>query len=140
VWGILCLLLIALWVRSYDVADFVWGPVHSTRAFTFDSIRGRLVLTTSIAPPGTSPMPLEYGSDRGGRDFLDFKGNVLGFYLWRDAFSVMIVIPYWFLALATAALTATPWLRWRFSLRTLLIGMTVVAVVLGLAIVASRGS
>ena len=30
------------------------------------------------------------------------------------------------------SLLALPWIRWRFSLRTLLIGMTVVAVALGL--------
>ena len=34
--------------------------------------------------------------------------------------------------LLMAALAAVPWLRWRFSLRTLLIAMTLVAVVLGI--------
>jgi hypothetical protein len=38
------------------------------------------------------------------------------------------------------ALSAAPLLHWRFSLRTLLIAMTMVAIVLGLAAVMLRGS
>ena len=30
-------------------------------------------------------------------------------------------------------MSAVPWMRWRFSVRTLLIGMTVAAVMMGLA-------
>ena len=43
-------------------------------------------------------------------------------------------IPYWFLTLFSAALAAAPWLRWRFSLRTLLLAITLIAVVLGLIV------
>jgi hypothetical protein len=46
--------------------------------------------------------------------------------------------PYWFLALISVALTAAtaPWklVSWRFSLRTLLIATTLVALVLGLIV------
>jgi hypothetical protein len=41
-----------------------------------------------------------------------------------------IGIPYWLLTLGTAALAALPELRCHFSLRTLLIAMTLVAVAL----------
>jgi branched-subunit amino acid ABC-type transport system permease component len=43
-------------------------------------------------------------------------------------------LPHWFIAGFFAAFAATTWvrqLRWRFSLRTLLIATTLVAVVLG---------
>jgi hypothetical protein len=45
-----------------------------------------------------------------------------------------LVIPLWFLVFVAAGIAAAPWLSWsrRFSLRTLLIGMTVVAILLGL--------
>ena len=45
-----------------------------------------------------------------------------------------VIVPYWLLILSTAAITITPWLRWptRFSLRTLLIATTLVALLLGL--------
>jgi hypothetical protein len=45
-------------------------------------------------------------------------------------------IPIWFLAGLSGVLAATPWIRWihRFSLRTLLIATTLVAVGLGLIV------
>jgi hypothetical protein len=46
--------------------------------------------------------------------------------------------PHWFAMLTALAIAATPWLRWRFSLRTLLIATTLVAVVLGLIVWLSR--
>jgi hypothetical protein len=49
-----------------------------------------------------------------------------------------IRLPYWLLALIAAILGALPWLRWRFSLRTMLIGMTVVAALLGALVWAVR--
>jgi hypothetical protein len=48
-----------------------------------------------------------------------------------------IVVPYWFLLLVCIGLAAVlwlPWLPWKFSLRTLLIASTVLAVVLGLVV------
>jgi hypothetical protein len=49
-----------------------------------------------------------------------------------------LVIPYWSLVLVTPLLAVAPWIRWRFSLRTVLIATTLVAVVLGLIVYASR--
>jgi hypothetical protein len=49
-----------------------------------------------------------------------------------------ISIPYSLPLVFAAALAAFPWLPWRFSLRTLLIGMTALAVVLGAAVWASK--
>jgi hypothetical protein len=46
-------------------------------------------------------------------------------------------VPGWSLILASAVLAAIPWIR-RFSLRTLLIAMTLIAVVLGLIVYAAR--
>jgi hypothetical protein len=48
-------------------------------------------------------------------------------------------VPFWYTILFSAILAASPWLRyftWRFSLRTLLIATTLVAVVLGTGSVA----
>jgi len=49
-------------------------------------------------------------------------------------------VPIWMLGALVLALAAVPWIRWsaRFSVRTLLIATTLVAVVLGLAIYAAR--
>jgi hypothetical protein len=47
-------------------------------------------------------------------------------------------VPHWFPFVITATVAAAPWIRWRFSLRTLLIAMTLVAVVLGTLVWLSR--
>jgi hypothetical protein len=47
-------------------------------------------------------------------------------------------IPYWLLVLTATSLTAAPWFRWRFSLKMLLVAMTMVAVVLGLLVYFGR--
>jgi hypothetical protein len=43
-------------------------------------------------------------------------------------------VPYWFAVMLMIVASATPWFPLRFSLRTLLIATTLVAVVLGLAV------
>ena len=47
---------------------------------------------------------------------------------------VGLAVPYWWLVWPTSLLVMLPWIHWRFSLRTLLIATTLVAVVLGLIV------
>ncbi len=47
-------------------------------------------------------------------------------------------IPHWFVIILAATSGIVPWLRWHFSLRTLLIATTLIALVLGLAVYAAR--
>jgi hypothetical protein len=49
-----------------------------------------------------------------------------------------IVLPYWMIYLLTSAAAASPWLRWRFSLRTLLISITLLALILGTIFTTTR--
>jgi hypothetical protein len=48
------------------------------------------------------------------------------------------MVPHWFCVAFIAALIAAPWLRFRFSLRTLLIATTLVTVGLGLAVYVAK--
>jgi hypothetical protein len=68
------------------------------------------------------------------------RNSIAGFFIERDSPQFTVGIPYWFPVLALAALTATHWIRptWQFSLRTLLIAMTLVAVGLGAVVYTSR--
>ena len=52
--------------------------------------------------------------------------------------SAEFVLPHLFVLFLIATLAALPWIRWQFSLRTLLIATTLVAVVLGLIVYATR--
>ena len=62
--------------------------------------------------------------------------------LWRwetdEVGSFYVDVPHWFLAILLASIATAPWLRWRFSLRTLLIATTLVAVVLAIIVWMSR--
>ncbi len=64
----------------------------------------------------------------------------LGFRVGDGVLRSEIVVPHWFLVLLSAAFAAAPWIRWsnRFSLRALLIGTTIVAVLLGAIVYAIR--
>jgi hypothetical protein len=57
-----------------------------------------------------------------------------GYYVEDDT---QVVVPHWFLILISAFIAAVPWLTRlrRFSLRTLLIAITLVAVGLGIVVV-----
>jgi hypothetical protein len=59
-------------------------------------------------------------------------------YPWGREYS--ITIRHWTLAFAFVLFVITPWIRWskRFSLRTLLIATTLIAVALGLIAYANR--
>jgi len=132
-WGVLCLLLIVLWVRSYWVCDIFcirlgypinqWMQSHDgglmydpsanlvqSEFFKWITHPAAEFRNHEVITPSTSP--------------------VLGFR-WSKGIKTRAVIPHWFLTSVFFGLAATPWLPWRFSLRTLLIGMTVAAIGLG---------
>jgi hypothetical protein len=65
--------------------------------------------------------------------------SYLGFQVFSNSVSQGFAVPCWFCVGITALLSAGPWLTYRFSLRTLLIATTLVAVLLGLSGYALRG-
>jgi len=56
--------------------------------------------------------------------------NILGFRFGTNDYSM---IPYWFVLLLAAVVGTVPWIRFIFSLRTMLIAVTAIAALLGLA-------
>jgi hypothetical protein len=127
-----CLLLVALWIRSYWRSDGV-TYFHGSSTFGCESEWGRLLPYSQTLPP-VKVKWLAASKDIGGETP---QTPHPAFRLVRYPGYFSICIPYWFPATITAALAAAPWLPgWskRFSLRTLLVATTVVAVVLGLAV------
>jgi hypothetical protein len=62
--------------------------------------------------------------------------NLLGFD-WQGTWKqISLAIPYWFPILLSALLAVIPWLKPRFSLRTVLIAMAIVSIAMTLAIIA----
>ena len=132
-WGIACVLLCVLWVRSYWLGDglqIISPPLH--RHLILDSTRGRIGLFAGDrlsqfwlvrweSQPITPEFIAEWRKDPPKN--LGFDIVTLGMH--------GIFMPVWFPVLVFAAFGILPWLSWRFSLRTLLVATTVVATVLG---------
>jgi hypothetical protein len=96
-WGIMAVLFVALWVRSYSHDDF-------------------LVKTAS---PGFPVLESSEGQ----------------FTYFFSPSAAIPDVPYWLPVVSFSAVATAPWFRqvhWSFSLRTLLITTTLVAVGLGL--------
>ena len=118
VWGVACLLLIALWVRSYWWLDFLYYQYSATHCLRVILHGGNVLLLTEAS----QGQALTYGSVRQS-----------GF----DS-TVWYVVPIWFFSVLVSLAAIAPWLPWRFSLRTLLIAMTLAGLLLGAIVMAVK--
>jgi hypothetical protein len=135
-WSAVCaiafVLLIVLWVRSYWRLQILERRTGS-QAIQISSVKGRVAIAR-IDP--RAAIKRSYLSVTAG-DSADWRnGGVLGFRYYHDGWITALIAPHWLPALLSAALAVIPWISrsWRFSLRTLLIVTTLIAVVLGLMV------
>jgi hypothetical protein len=144
--GALCLLLIALWVRSYSRwGGFAISPVKDTVVQVY-GVKGRAELLIAHAVGyGASPQfhitPIDPINDESVAILDDRMQRLasprLGFGFWAGSNGALVIVPGWFLVSVAAASAVSPWLPWRFSLRTLLIASTLVAIILGIIVVSN---
>jgi hypothetical protein len=136
--GVIAMLLMALWVRSYSVVDS-WQDHRLGKTWHIQSYRGRIILFTlpQLRERGYSGVPFH---TRLTADNRPISGSNTRMTNWGLA-NRICVVPCWTVALCSAAFTVVPWMQWskRFSLRTLLIVMTLVAVAIGVAVMTLRG-
>ena len=135
-WGVAAVLIIVLWVRSY----WCWDAVtyfNGSSTFGFESQWGRMLpYSQSFPSQNTQWMLLSDGIAKAPP-----QGTHPPFRLVMYPGYFSLCLPYWVLTTGATLLAGLPWahrLRWRFSLRSLLIATTLVAAVLGLIIWASR--
>jgi hypothetical protein len=144
-WWALCAIAAALlclmWVRSYwwiDSLDASNTLAHES-TFRLASVAGRTTLTLALNAADDDDALVVYN-----RVPIDPQTRYLEF--WRVLFRIkfdegrwLISVPYWLSLLAVAALAvAVPRLRWRFTLRTLLIAMAALSLLLWIVISALR--
>jgi hypothetical protein len=132
-WGLACVLLIVLWVRSYWKWDFVIAvPFQGAETKGAESYTGTASLQSIDRndPPHWSWSVFEIDEDALGVFAACRENTHFGFGVEREGNRWAILVPHWFLLLLAAAVAVAPWLR--FSLRTLLIATTLVALVLGI--------
>jgi hypothetical protein len=137
--AIACVLLIALWVRSYWVADAALWRLSKENGYQAISTYGRLMLSKQDVRNSIWPS-WEIQIIGNGYNIKRRAPTVLGFRIDRVPLCDILTVPFWFPVLMTGVGGIFPWIRWsnRFSLRTLLITTTLVAGVLGLIVVLSR--
>jgi hypothetical protein len=132
--GILCAVLIALWVRSYKSEDRVSGAINSVGVRLYSS-RGWIVCFRNN---GIGPAQYTWSIELGRNYWLTPTDSRLRFsspaVFFGKAATANISIPHWPIIAIAVALAVAPWLRYRFTLRTLLICMTLIAVALGLVV------
>ncbi len=149
-WGIAAVLLIAIWVRSYSFFDFCEVPASGHSSLHLQSAHGRVVLF--VLPDfhelriGGVPTPnvILAGELTQPMIGINIPGGISISVPPYDSARIHVT-PFWLVALIGCILAAIiggiPWLPWwstRFSLRTLLIGTTLVAIGLGLIVWAAQ--
>jgi hypothetical protein len=140
VWGVACLLLVVLWVRSSSILDVLQVRISSADVLALGSAEG--VCYLSKFPSNTEPKLWRIG-------YLEmdvyFQGRTsarlppFGVNRWTPSHGV-VTVPHWTASLFFAMVAAAPWHKWptQFSLRTLLIITTLVGLGLGLIVYAAR--
>jgi hypothetical protein len=141
-WGLACVLLIALSVRSFYWRDSIYhDPPAKPDGQLPDivgviSFHGNVILTQYIDPFSEAE---GWGiANELLDDDIEIPATTLGFALRRDTDGVSVSIPYWLLIAVCGTLAVATWIDGGFSLRALLIVTTLIAVVLGLIVWISR--
>jgi hypothetical protein len=139
-WGVVAVLLCVLWVRSYWICDEV-AKVDGMGYFpTLGSNSGTVYYARSKISIFLSPDSPIYSQSWTYRCQDATKPQTLFRWSPNSEWYVSIYVPYWLPVLVTVAIAAGLWLPSRFSLRTLLIATTLVAVALGLIVWVSRAA
>ncbi len=145
VWGLAAVLLVALWVRSYWWVDEAALGSLSDRFIRIASSAGEFAIDEDKVPPAVTfpprwdSLPQMKGHTKLAPDFNEPRWAASIGFRWKFVPTAgMIIIPLWFPTGLFATLAVAPWIRWHFTLRTLLIATTLVAVVLGTIVWFSR--
>jgi hypothetical protein len=139
--GIVCVLLIVLWVRSYTWADSLRIPRSVKRAeyYFINSSDGLVYMNLKLygsSEPGFGVVSDAIVDEALFADDATPLHDCHWFRIVRIGGQTVVYVSDLSLVLFSAVLAAAPWVRWskRFSLRTLLIATTLVAVGLGLIV------
>lgn len=122
--GLVTVALCVLWVRSYEVRDDIIHWNGTRFGIHFQSNYGTLSYGRAGTTSGYSAWVVGTGEPHPASQRLRITAAANS---WR------VYVPFWLLVVVTATVAWAPWIP-RFSLRTLLIATTLVAVALGLGI------
>jgi hypothetical protein len=136
-----CALLIALWVRSFPWDDQLQFPLRSTHGVVLNSLHGGVLISilwkdnvNIVRRCATEHHKMRRNQVLGSTIDGPFQ------LLINDGGTLAILVPHWLFVLFGTFLAAIPCVPWpnRFSLRTLLITTTLIALALGTTIYFSQ--
>ncbi len=130
-----CLLLIGLWVRSYEWHEGLHFYYGQWRSIHFWS-QGGVAFISFLNNFSDGPFFTRHSAQIAFVQTGGYKPSLVP-YLEFTEYGSNFLLPFWLLISLSAALAYVPWLPWwstRFSLRTLLIMMTIVAALLGMGV------
>jgi hypothetical protein len=133
-WGVLTVFLCVSWVRSYWRSDLAYGA-YNGRWFQYASERGQVDAIIALAGGGDNHFRVS------GVPFFGEPVSDLEFGFQPMEHGLLVKSPHYALVTIATCLALIPWARrisYRFSLRTLLIVMTLVATGLGAVVWLSR--
>jgi hypothetical protein len=146
-----CVLLVALWVRSYTRHDGIRGLIPVNQRFSLSSAYGSIRFATfdrSFDEMFSGYRASDWGLSSSRMDRRPSMTLVntpltnfgLGFAGSSDRYGIVAIVPTWFVVGFTLTVGVAPWFanRLTFSLRTLLIATTLVAIVLGMVVYLAR--
>jgi|SRR3954447_17063187 hypothetical protein len=143
-WGLACVLLTILWMRSYHYYDGISYnlPTIAPEACWCDGLLHMGFMKVLPATDGGPLRPFTYPISRMERwqKEIQYKHtNVLGFGAMNGSIEFVLITPFWCPWIVTGICSALLWpsKKWSFSVRALLIAATLVALVLGLAVYAA---
>lgn len=136
--AIVCVLSIVLWVRSYWHGDVIEIRKGGDR-WLVGSGQGWFLAGGAALSEPSEKLNWWFSSHRPSRIMISEETRVLGFQPMHNVGDVTFSGPYWICLLVATLLgrwSASPWIYGakRFSLRTLLIAITLVAMVLGMIV------
>jgi hypothetical protein len=129
---IACILIVTFWARSY-----FWNDVYAIHVgadkFAIQSVIGRIWFVRAL---NTVSFHQEIKDRKRLSELVRADENVLGYHFYDDQYTTdfRFQFPHWWLVLLALSFAALPWKRPRFTLRTLLLGIALVAVALGVVV------
>jgi hypothetical protein len=136
-WGIAAVLLVMGWMRSHWKLDVVGTGNYAV--MSNDGVVAFIHDTSAHLPFNLLVAPMDpYYLNR--MRFSEVVHEAMGFAISGNAGSRVVIVPYWSLVLVSTVSLPIPFINWsnRFSLRTLLIATTLIAIGLWLIAWATR--
>jgi hypothetical protein len=140
-WGVACVLLVVLWVRSYSSAESaIWCRSEGCMFWLRSELgEGTFIFEANPQEIRRIGAGWTYMNEEVRRSYRTHKQLWINRqFRWGSPIAnrTRITVPFWFLVSICGISSAFAWTLWpkRFRLRTLLIATTLIAVVLGLAV------